>query len=177
MNCQIKYGRISETGIKGLCKVNFEEDELVSDWLPQVFTKTKEDKEISPFDNGEYVVCLMDERCEQGAILGAIYTESDTAPSEANLEKWIKKYKDGSIESYDRTAHERKFKLQNTEFIITRAGFTVKRSSETLKIILSDILDKILAQTHPTPAGPSGPPTNAADFTAIKTRLNDLFEA
>jgi hypothetical protein len=39
---------------------------------------------------------------------------------------------------------------------------------ETLKGVLDKILDTVVAHTHPTGVGPSGPPINSADFSAIK---------
>lgn len=172
----LKFGRITEVNDKGLAKVNFEEDDFVSEFIPQLYKHSKDDQEYHAFAVDEYVACLMDNRCEHGVILGAIYTESDNVPSGASATKWIKKYKDGTTETYDKNAHKWQMILQNTEISFTRNGVTIKRSSESLKKIISDILDKIIAQTHPTPSGPSGPPMNVADFTVIKTRLNNLFE-
>jgi phage baseplate assembly protein gpV len=173
----LKFGRITEVNAKGLAKVNFEEDDFVSDFIPQLYFHTKDDQDYHSFAVREYVACLMDYRCEHGVILGAIYTESDEVPSGASAEKWIRKYKDGTIQTYDKQAHKWDLKLEDTELVITRDGYTIKRSSESLKKLLSDMLDKIIAITVPTPVGPSGVPNNASDFTAIKTRLDDLFEA
>ena len=41
--------------------------------------------------------------------------------------------------------------------------------------LLSDLIDTLANETHPTPAGPSGPPVNAPDYTAIKNRLRDIL--
>jgi hypothetical protein len=40
---------------------------------------------------------------------------------------------------------------------------------EKTKAMVEKFLDKIIAHTHTTGVGPSGPPINSADFTAIKT--------
>ena len=42
---------------------------------------------------------------------------------------------------------------------------------DTLLGLLEELIDAILAETHPTPVGPSGPPINAADYSSIKSRL------
>jgi hypothetical protein len=60
--------------------------------------------------------------------------------------------------------------------IIAGAGkFDFKNTSEDLKAIISDLIDTINLLTVTTPSGPSGVPVNIADFTAIKTRLDNLF--
>ena len=48
---------------------------------------------------------------------------------------------------------------------------------ETLVDILGELIDAINQMTHPTPAGPSGPPVNAATFTSIKSRLKTILSS
>ena len=54
-------------------------------------------------------------------------------------------------------------------------GMKITRGDENFKTLLSDLLDGIIALTVTTPSGNSGPPINLSTFTAIKTRLNNLF--
>lgn len=42
---------------------------------------------------------------------------------------------------------------------------------DTLVGLLGELIDAIIAETHPTAVGPSGPPINAAQFAALKPRL------
>lgn len=42
---------------------------------------------------------------------------------------------------------------------------------QQIKALLIAILDALIAHTHPTPTGPSGPPANAATFTAEKSKV------
>src|SRR5437773_11971171 len=56
-------------------------DQVVSWWLPVVFAKTRDDKSYWLPDIGEQVVCLMDVRDEDGAVLGAIYSSEDLTPT------------------------------------------------------------------------------------------------
>ena len=174
---KLRWGVISKFDAeKYLAKVNFEEDNLVSGWL-QVLTPSTQDTKIeSPVEVGSMVCCLTDEYMERGVILGSAYNETDTADAK-NKDKYQVKYSDGSIEQYDQSAHKQSWTIQNTELILTRNGFTIKKSSESLKKIISDLIDKIVLLTVTTPNGPSGTPINAADFTAIKSRLPNLFEA
>lgn len=57
------------------------------------------------------------------------------------------------------------------EIHIKGSGGTLEFSTlgETLKQMISDMLDAIIAHTHGTGVGPSGPPANATDFTNLKT--------
>lgn len=55
-------------------------------------------------------------------------------------------------------------------------GFLFQKQNETLKKILDDLLDGIGAIIVPTNVGPSGTPLNAATFTAIKIRVNNLLK-
>ena len=43
--------------------------------------------------------------------------------------------------------------------------------------VLGDLIDAINQMTHPTPAGPSGPPVNAAVFSQIKSRLKIILSS
>ena len=54
-------------------------------------------------------------------------------------------------------------------------GYIMETGNENLKAIISDLIDAINAITVPTGVGPSGLPINAAAFTAIKTRLDNLL--
>ena len=44
-----------------------------------------------------------------------------------------------------------------------------------LKGIIEELIDAIAALTVPTGVGPSGPPVNSAQFTGIKSRLNNIL--
>ncbi len=46
---------------------------------------------------------------------------------------------------------------------------------QTLIDILGEILDELQKEIHPTPAGPSGPPTNAAAYASIKSKLETIL--
>lgn len=58
----------------------------------------------------------------------------------------------------------------------TAAGFTMTRSDEGLKKVLTDLITAITQLTVPTGVGPSGIPINAAAFNTIKTRLGNFLE-
>lgn len=46
---------------------------------------------------------------------------------------------------------------------------------QALVDILTELLTELASETHPTPAGPSGPPVNAAKYNAIKSKLDTIL--
>ena len=46
---------------------------------------------------------------------------------------------------------------------------------QALVDILSELLTELAVEIHPTPAGPSGPPTNASKYNAIKSKLDTIL--
>ncbi len=172
----IKFGNITERDAdKCLVRVELDGDDIVTDWLPVMVSKSKEDKAYSLPDAGDHVVCLMDESCEAGVVLGSIYDEGNAPGSVKGADVSGIVYKDGTVIQYDREAHEWKIVNNTTTLLLSRSGFTIKRGSESVKKIFSDLMDEIIKITVPTGTGPSGVPVNAAAFTAIKTRLDNLF--
>lgn len=98
----LKFGLISEVdATTGLAKVNFDQEGIVSGWLPMLQPKTKLDQFVIPFDINEHVVCLMDDRLEHGVILGAIY-DSKNKPTGADNKKIRVQFVQGLCVEYDR---------------------------------------------------------------------------
>lgn len=99
-------------------------DQMTSWWLPVVVPKTQTDKAYWIPDVGEQVVCMMDERDEDGAVLGAIYSEVDTTPVQsADKVHWS--FKDGTSLEYDRAAHALNCSLPNATLTIAASGATI----------------------------------------------------
>ncbi len=46
---------------------------------------------------------------------------------------------------------------------------------DTLLGLLEELCDALIAETHPTPCGPSGPPINSSDYSSIKSRLKEFL--
>jgi len=171
----LKFGAVCDRNAPlGLFRVNFDEDEITSDWLSAVVTNTQGSKVSHPFDINEQVACLMDEHCEQGVILGAVWSNEDQ-PDGAGDDVWRVFFSDGAFLQYDRAAHVLHVKNNTTELKVKEAGFEVKRGGESLKAILVDLLTQILALTVTTSTGPSGTPINAAALQAIKDRIPNLL--
>jgi len=172
----LKFGNICDIdAAAGLARVQFDDDGVTSAWLPIAFPNTLQNKYAWAFDVNEHVACLMDDEAENGVIIGAIYSKAEQ-PDDGDADKVRVVFSDGASVEYDRAASKLAVKVGTTELDVTEDGFTVKRGSETLKAILTDLINAILAETHPTGTGPSGTPINAATYTAIKNRIPNLFE-
>ncbi|TXI14619.1 MAG: hypothetical protein E6Q66_05825 [Pedobacter sp.] len=64
------------------------------------------------------------------------------------------------------------------KFSITQGGFQLKTEAQSLKKLIDELLEAIAAITvtsSPT-GGLTGPPMNAATFTAIQTKFNSLLK-
>jgi phage baseplate assembly protein V len=168
----LRFGTVSNVD-KGKARVKFDDDGIVSAWLPIIQPRTADDKQAESLDLNEQVVCLMDERNEHGVILGAIYNKKAPVPAEAGTDKWVRKFKDGTIISYDRgAAHEYKVTNGTLTFKMNRTGgFDISKGSESIKSIINDLAQAIVTNC----SGPGGGPLVPADFIAIQTRLNNLF--
>lgn len=80
----LKFGRITEVNpSRGVARVHFEGDEIVSNWLPVTVMRAKTDQFSFSFVINEHVWCCMDERCEYGVIGGAIY-DNKNPPGESS---------------------------------------------------------------------------------------------
>ncbi len=90
---------------RAMARVQFDDmDGVLSYWLPVLQHKTCRDKSYWMPDAAEHVVCLLDEHGEEGAVLGAIYSDADGVPT-ASTEKFHVRFSDGATVEYDRQEH------------------------------------------------------------------------
>lgn len=100
----IRFGNITEIDpAKGRARVHFEEDDLVSDWLPMAVKSSKANKHESWYDVGDFVACMMDQHAEDGVIVGAIYDDNNTPPI-GNKDVESTTFSDGTVIKYDRSS-------------------------------------------------------------------------
>ncbi len=100
----IKFGIVTESR-PGFARVTLSDfDQLRTMWLPILYPKTLEDQAIWTYDKNEHVAVLLDQRGEDGVILGAIFSEADTPPV-SDPHKFAVKFKDGAFIEYDRATH------------------------------------------------------------------------
>jgi phage baseplate assembly protein V len=105
-----RVGLVTQQDVQN-CRVRVvfpDHDQMVSWWLPVVVPKTHNDKAYWLPDLGEQVVCLMDAHDEDGAVLGAIYSQGqqgDATPPQMTGNKWHVTFQDGATVEYDRNLH------------------------------------------------------------------------
>ena len=98
----LRFGIVSQIDpINVQARVNFEDDESTSFWLPIIQTKTLKDKFYAIPDIGEQVACLMDENSEDGVILGAIYSTEDVSTTQSEKQLSVN-LEDGSYINADK---------------------------------------------------------------------------
>jgi phage baseplate assembly protein gpV len=174
----VRFGIVSNVDAT-LCRVRvkFDADAIVSHWIPVSMPGTNETKFFAVPEVGSHVACLMDSELVEGVCLGAIYDEGNAADGSEGLFRIL--FSDDSVVSYDAGTSRLEATVGNTTFVATPSGFEISRGGESIKTILSDFLNGIaaLTVTCAAPGSPSTPPVNLATFTALITRLNNLFTA
>ncbi|MDO8771919.1 MAG: phage baseplate assembly protein V [Burkholderiaceae bacterium] len=96
-----KNGIVHESKV-GWAKVQFPDvDDLLTQWIPVMHSKTQDDKQFWTLDVGEQVKCLMDERLEDGCVVASLYSEVDVPPTD-DVDEYGIKFKDGGWFSYNR---------------------------------------------------------------------------
>ncbi len=111
-------------------------DDMVTHWLSVPQRRTLEDQSYDVPDEGTQVAILLDQRGEEGIVIGAIYSEVDPPPVDT-LDKWHRTFKDGTIIEYDRADHVLKVDAQGEITLkatgpITIEGISVKIKATTL---------------------------------------------
>lgn len=173
----LRFGNICDIdAAKGLARVQFDDDNITSAWLPILTNGSGGNKFTHAFDVNEQVACLMDQQSENGVILGALYSQ-DEVPPVTSADIVAVKFADDTLVKYDRAAHKLSVVIGTTEMEVGTAGFKIKRGAETIKAVLSDLLDQLVAETHisAAPGSPTSAPVNLAQYTAIKARVANLF--
>ncbi len=169
----LRFGTVTQQDHdKGLYRVNFPADNLVSYWLSPVHLVTRSAKVFAPLSIGEHVACFMDNDGVDGVILGAIYSTKDVPQGTAN-----KTFLDfgGSVSvTWNSSTDTLTVKNNSVEVEVTETKVTLKKGADSLGAVLSDLIDAMALETHisAAPGSPTTPPVNAAAYTAIKTRLN-----
>lgn len=106
----LRYGRISEVDAdKGLSKVTFREDGIVSDWMPMIVPKSKGDSYIWTLEINQEVACMMDQHQERGVILGSIYSR-DLQPVDSGDDVVAISFSNGDFIKYDRGSGQMELK-------------------------------------------------------------------
>ncbi len=129
----LRYGLIEEINEdKYLVKVKLLDlDDMITHWLPLPASVTQDDKNQDTIDIGTQVALLLDSRGEEGIIIGAVYSDEDPPPAPSK-DKWHRKFKDGTIIEYDRSAHILKVDAQGE--ITVKASGPVKVEGQNVTV-------------------------------------------
>jgi phage baseplate assembly protein V len=147
-----------------------ERDGVISYWLPVIVPKSQDDKFYWLPDVGEQVVVLMDENDESGAVVGAVYSNSDAAPPGMTQDKVHVTFKDGTVVEYDRSAHFLSVSLcdEGSTVIATGAGNQIALDAAGNVTVVAGSDGKVTL----TQAG-----SEAADSLALVSLLVAAFNA
>lgn len=118
----------------GFAKVQLDEDDedtgFTTDWLPMLFLNTLNDKEAVTLEKNTQVKVLITHNRREGVILGAIYSDKDTPPDEANNNTWVKKFADGTYISYDKQNGKLTADIKGTVDIKASGKITVNTDAD-----------------------------------------------
>ena len=100
----VKFGTVSASR-PGFARVRLPDcDNMRTMWLPIAYPKTKNDQACWTYDAGEQVAVLLDANGEDGVIVGAIYSDTDTPPiTDSNV--FMVRFQDGAMLEYNRETH------------------------------------------------------------------------
>lgn len=149
---------------KGLARVTFKEDGIVSPWISIAVPNSKDTKFSLPMAVNEHVYCIMDENGETGVVGGAIYSK-ESQPSLTGGSVGVT-FPDGSkVEFIDgvlniETEGQVNIKASPKVTIdgnLEVSGFIKADGEVTAKAGAAQV--NLSTHIHPTPAGPSSAPT------------------
>ena len=171
----LRLGIISEIGEGenlGYARVSFDENEIVSGWLAMPSHSTKANKHWVPVEVNAQVACIMDEHCEQGAIVMVLWSDGDTPPDWAGPDTWGIKFRDGTEVFYNSKTHKLTANAPDAELNIKCTKLNVEGEVNikgntnvtgeivaTVEVTAGTRKIALTKHKHPTPNGVSGPPT------------------
>lgn len=113
-------------------------DNLETWWLRVVCRWSQDNKEFWIPDVGEQVEVILDERAEDGVVLGASYSSTDATPGEVSADKHHTTYKDGAIVEYDRASHAAVLRLPAGSTLTVQLGSGVTLVCDAEGLVAGD---------------------------------------
>jgi len=171
----IRYGIINTfNSSNGLARVEYEDDGTLSHEINVLVPCSGSTKYMVDMEIGDRVAVLCDHNDLYGVVLGGIYSAKETKPSTPDGGGVISK--SGTIITYDGSGNV-EVRKGAVVFKVDSDGVSIENGSDSLKSVLTDILQQIQIMTHnvTAPGAPTGPPINAAAFAAISTRIQALL--
>lgn len=104
---------------------------MITGWLAVLHLKTHLDKHFHLPDAGEHVLCLLDARGEDGAVLGATYSKPEPPPV-ASVDQHHIRFADGTTVDYNRASHVMAIHAVGPIVIIAAGAVTIQAPSVTL---------------------------------------------
>lgn len=127
----LKFGVVCAVdAARAVVRVKFADNEdLESWWLPVAAPFTLANKAYLLPQEGEHVACLMDENCEAGVVVGAIYSEADKPPVD-EASKFHILFEDGTALEYDTKAHHLKALVKGSVELTAEKSVRVESETE-----------------------------------------------
>lgn len=158
----LRTGIISEIGKGenlGFARVYFDDRDFVSGWLSLPSTNTKGAKHWVPVAVNSQVACLMDEQCEQGAIVMVLWSAGDAPPSWAGENTYGIQFADGTEIYYDTDSKKLTVNAEGADLNIKCNKLNIDGEViVTGEVTAGSGKIKLTKHTHTTPSGVSGPP-------------------
>ena len=143
---QLRYGTVCEKDpAKGMLRVDFEEDDIPSYWMPMLTAAVAQNSFFSLPDIGEQVACLVDAHCETGVVLGAIPSDN-VKPKLASADISSAVFSDGTKVSYDRESHVLAIETVGDIKIKTTGNVQVECTNATVKAAVKTTIDTPTAE-------------------------------
>lgn len=125
-----KFGTISEVDENtGRFRVRFDDQDIVSGWLPAMVKNTLNNQDEAWFDINEHVICLMDENLDHGVILGSFYSKNET-PVVKNKDIRSVTFSDGSFIKFDRVAKKLTISCEGDVEVVKAVNVNIKASTK-----------------------------------------------
>jgi len=123
-------------------------DNLLSGWIPVIYSFTGKDKAYYLPSLDEQVACVMDENLEDGCVIGSLYSDQDKPPVD-DKNKFHIEFEDGTFLEYDK---------QEQILAMEINGIA---SLKALQILLNgnDVIQVFNNHIHPAPNGMTDKPT------------------
>lgn len=129
----LRFGKISAFDPEtGLAKVSFEEDGIVTDWIPVLKKNTLKNKHAHVMDVGEHVACMMDENAENGVVMGAINSKNEAPGAVKGADIEGVAFEDGTTVEYNRSTNELKINCMGDVKVICQNAIVEASAKVTI---------------------------------------------
>lgn len=136
---QFRYGIVTEVDAgRARLKVRLpEQGDLVTTWLPMTSPTAMKDRHYGLPEPGSQVALLTDAQCEDGVVLGSIYSDPDPIPGGADAAQFGTWFEDGSVIRYHKGEHGLLVDLSAAQGAITIKCQAATVQAETLSVTTS----------------------------------------